>query len=530
MDIETLYFFCEIDNIDALQKYIDNKQIKKKYFNLLILCCCDFGRLKILKWLIKNENILVQNMKMNYDEACIKALNNGYSKIAKYILKNKKISKINQTYLFVLCCENNYLDIAKMLYSNGRINIQEILFDCPEMFENKNKRLSDWVMKITKYEKMNDKFLKLCEIGDLDDIRSYYNSHAVALEYQNYESLSILIMNKYNEIIKWIISLNNLPNDMQFALFVKLCETNNLEMAKEIQKKIKYSDYFHEDNINELFLNQIIHGKLTTIKNFHMLGLKITNENIIIQALIYFCNPDLYGDIEHVRILYELYSSYFINIEKQIEVFINVCQYCNVEIIEWFYNKWKLFDNHDDSIYMIALKISCETMNIEVAKWLANLFYEYQIEVKIHDNIIHECTYKKLPNDKQVYKKIIFGQITGLEQFKSLKITKSIKEKIDNVDNCCICYNKPYNLTKLNCNHFCCITCLCHWYLSNSENSKCCPYCRNEIEWKNCSKVKSNVNIIIENLETQNKIWNEKNKNIIEQRDNIKNFFESKIK
>lgn len=523
MDLDTLYFFCEIDNVEALQKYIDNKFIKKKFYDEIILCCCDFGRSKILKWLIDNEDNLLENRKkVNYDEACTRALNNGYQKIAKYILRNKNVSKINQPYLFMISCINNYLDIAKILYSKGNICIQNVLVNCPDIFQNKNKKLINWINKILNYEKINDEFINLCEIGELDKIIQYYNTQSISLDYKNYESLYILTGNKNNEVLDWIISLNKLPNFMLFSLFVRLCDVDNLEMGKKIYDKIKNSPFFAEDNLNDLFSNQIMNGKITTLKNFHTLGLKITNEELIVQAIVYFCNPEFYGDVEHIKLLYELYPSYFEDLDNQIEIFLNICQFCDVKIIEWFYDNWKIFTKPEDNLYLISLKICCEVMNIDVAKWLANLFYEYQIDLIIHDNVIYKCTFKRLSNEKQIFKKIIFGQITGLDQFKSLKITKIIKDKSDKVDNCCICYNKPYNLIKLNCNHFCCITCLCHWYLSDSDNSRVCPYCRNEIKWSKCMKTKSNMNIIMENIEIVNKLEIEKNIKITNQYKEIK--------
>jgi len=91
-----------------------------------------------------------------------------------------------------------------------------------------------------------------------------------------------------------------------------------------------------------------------------------------------------------------------------------------------------------------------------------------------------EKKYSLVVNTKQLTKKK-----------KVLGITKQVKISKNDNPQCLICLDDSKELLQLNCNHFCCITCLCKWYRNNNnENKDSCVYCKQNINWSECKIVK----------------------------------------
>jgi len=107
---------------------------------------------------------------------------------------------------------------------------------------------------------------------------------------------------------------------------------------------------------------------------------------------------------------------------------------------------------------------------------------DYQI-VKIYDYVPLtdiEKKYSIVVNLKQITKKK-----------KVLGITKSINVSKKENPQCLICLDDTNELLQLNCNHYCCITCLCKWYRNNNDQNKdTCIYCKQNIIWSECKTIK----------------------------------------
>jgi len=508
-----MLFLCKINNAKALEEYTRGKIIKKKYFKDLISMCCEAGTFETLKWLIDNDRKLITKSKnILYDEYVLKALDKKYENIVGYIIKNKGINNKNYTPIFVMCCSHNLLNLAKIIYSKGHVSIGQIYIQYPFLV-GKTNELDKLFSEMYLTETTNEKFIDLCEKGNLSVIKKFYNSHQIMLHYNDYRALFVLTTNKNNSVIDWILSLNLLPENMLGLLFIRFGETQNYKMAKKVYPIVKDLEILNGENKNDLFLDKLACGEIGTIHCFHESNYKLTDKMTIQAGLITLFENEIDYSIDDIEYYYNYYKGCLENKNTGMEIFIASLHSCRINFIEWMHQKWNLFEEPDDTFYMLALRLSCEYLNIDVAKWLANLYYKYQI-VTIEDmGTIIGCEYKKLSKDKQIFRKIISGHITGYDQFRSLNIEKILCRK--NIDSCCICYNKPFNLLQLNCSHFCCITCLSHWYLSDHGNSQLCPYCKNPIQFDQCYIAKEGANVIMDNINLFNKNHNKKTKKIM---------------
>lgn len=504
ININTPYW--ENDSVPELKNYLQNKKLNAKLINGIFVDGCSKGKIQITKWIIDNFS---NNFNLKYEIAFKNAAQSSHENIINYLLKI--ICEIDCDFndLFLYCCANNKLEIAREIYKLG-FTVIKGLFNAKTKKIRKyglvtNTIILAYLNELLAAEIINDQFLVLCSNGDLEQIKKFYESKSIFLPYRMHNAYSTLCEVNNDECIKWILSIYLPPGILLVKSLLLMCKHDNFNMVTYINNILQKEKMMSTEMVDAMYNFLVSEGEFDIIIKMHKLNYKITCPNLVIQCIM---DIGAINNEEHHSYFKKLYLAYVHIFEKDLKrkhmIFGYGCEFICVDNINWLHKRLKLFSSSSDKLYLKFMKTSCEALNIYVAEWLADLYDEYEItimEVLNEDDgddifvdiyIIHS----KLSPEKVLYKKISKNKIPDYLKPQMLNITKFI-DKNDEQSDCLVCMEKPVDLIKLKCNHYSCITCLCTWFLNQNQ---ACTYCKEPVIWSESKMVPCNADDIMKNV------------------------------
>ena len=252
-----------------------------------------------------------------------KVITNGHSHVIEWLYR--KIPSIKLNNLFILACNNNQLEIAKLIF----LNEKKIIFgpyDLLNLCSSSNPEMLEWLWFI-----FNDiinieiLFEESCKVGKIENAKLFMKLAGKIIDLKS-ETLIILfetgsinilawywslsttkhlfpqhilqsIANYYaqhNEInfFKRLIFLNQKDIELVTAIFSDMCINDNLEMAdlilNEIESKIRFSSINFGGNSNALTWLLIIHSDKIEydFENDVLIIINLINNTTILSILI----------------------------------------------------------------------------------------------------------------------------------------------------------------------------------------------------------------------------------------------------
>ena len=78
------------DNVDELQKFLQNKRVNAKLINNLFINSCTDGKIQIAQWII---NSFGNNYNLKYELGFKNATKNAHDNVINYLLQVIKVSR-----------------------------------------------------------------------------------------------------------------------------------------------------------------------------------------------------------------------------------------------------------------------------------------------------------------------------------------------------------------------------------------------------------------------------------------------------
>jgi hypothetical protein len=348
-------------------------------------------------------------------------------------------------------------------------------------------------------------------------MKEYYSSNTVFLSYKSHYALHLSCHNNNCECIKWLLSIYTPTDEVFIKSLILMYKHKNMEMVVYINEILESKNIMNKDIIDGTYHFLLNDGEYEIIVELHKLNYKMTCLNLIIECLINIGSIDDEPHHKYFRTIYLEYASLLEkDCSKKNTIFKYACAAMCVENLKWLHNRLKLFSAPYDKSYLKFMRISCDTFNLSVAEWFADLYDEYEISVieLFNDDMIVDIIliFTKLSPEKNLYKQISKNKIPDYIKYKKL----GIKTFTNGGDaQCLICMERPIDLVKLNCNHYSCITCLCTWFL-NQNQDQICTYCKAPVIWEQCKMVHCDGNEIMKNVHESVKLTDEETKDISE--------------
>lgn len=486
--IDEIIKYCGNDDFEQLKTYLDTKAINENLINDIFVVCCSNGNLKILEWLIKTYD---KDYNFDYNTGILKCISMNKLNILEYLLTLTKSYDTEFYYdyidVFVFCCFHNFLDAAKIIYSTGRILINKIYNTKTKKIKKygliKNIGIIIFLNVNYKCEIITNEFCNLISTKNLVECKKYYQTYIneIILYYNNYFIYFKLIECGKIAHLEWLLSLCKPTNIVIILMFIFSIICDNKHVINYMNNYVTKLSLITQDVIENTFEEFIDEEDYCSIKNFYLLGYKMTKIN-----LIYDCSAIISGMGNNDGFFKQFYLDnveiFEKNFERKFSISMYICEIGNVDDFIWLHERLKLFNSHNDINYLKLIDGACDTFNLPIAEWLAKLYGQYEIKyVKCFDQ--EYLIYSAITETKKLYTKISNNELTLLQKYKQLGIGSYIN---DVGEDCLICLEKQDDLIKLNCGHYSCICCICKWFL-NHDNT--CVYCKKDIEWSQCNKI-----------------------------------------
>lgn len=332
----------------------------------------------------------------------------------------------------------------------------------------------------TEMEKINNLFIKSCEIGDLDTIIYIYTScfntdNEININMFDDLPFRSACFNGHIYIVEWLYHISNKdgnkPIDIHFCdelAFRSACENGHFEIAKWLYK-ITERNIDINANDDYAFRLSCSNNHLNIAQWLYDVS-KMDNKSIDIHAhsedaFRFSC---LNGFLDAAQWLYNLSkkdNNNKIDIHAQNEyAFVYSCINGHINVVKWLYNLSQTDDNKKINIHIEndrAFISSCINNKKDIAEWLCSICSDYSIVYV--DN-------KLIPFVKNIK--------TILENNNQSEISELFKDsKIKTNDNdCIVCWdNIDQYWIELDCNHLLCSKCFvninkCPYRCSNTFN------------------------------------------------------------
>jgi hypothetical protein len=89
--------------------------------------------------------------------------------------------------IFAYCCSNNLIEMSKCIYKHGNVNVNKIFNkknNKIKKYECINNTIIKYLTNLSEQELKYDKFIDLCVLGNLENIKYYYSINNIFLEYK----------------------------------------------------------------------------------------------------------------------------------------------------------------------------------------------------------------------------------------------------------------------------------------------------------------------------------------------------------
>jgi len=321
--------------IDNSNFDFDDKVLK---FLHLDLSCLEKEYLKFIKNYVEREPDFIYNFEKNpVDDNLLIYL----------ILNGDTPSKINN------CIKNKHINSLKWLH--------------PYYFEIEQKRMSEDELSNIGYAEQTmirwgyddeidwiDMFEYGCYCGDVEIAKYLYSTdlYKIKKEYREYCSVCIAIYFNHIDLVKWIVSLNELQEDrdkfiINWRLFNQIIEFASVELCKWFyENNIKpIEEYIDKKKFEILIIKIIIYEDADKI--YWAYSINETLFKSIIDTDLF--NKIFRKDIEIVKWLYEIGKDNIDLYYEDHKLFREVCEYGSLEVAKWLYSFGGF--NKDEIIY-----------------------------------------------------------------------------------------------------------------------------------------------------------------------------------
>lgn len=453
----------------ALNKLKEAKLISKKYklkkiniSNLNIkleklLYCCN---IKTIKWVLDICELKLEDFDISEDILLdiiyiikYKKINKkGSLKLIRFIMFKKDMIKKFELDNFI---SMNNIYIMKLLTKHKDFKTQETLFNICKYCD---LNILKWYLKYSCIYNSNNLYicLKLCCKAGNDSMFLYLieNYEMDEMIYTNIEELFskasisnniklLIILEKYIKKKITIRHADNLVKQNSFNIIRYLLDNPKLNINKN--SMLKYSLEGNKMDIVKLLL---LHLNEITIKRVIHLY-----EGCLLKILLYNNNREMlilldkYIDIEILD-----------NIIKK-NVLKTLLKYENIEILEYINTRIDLKKKISNDLF----KNVCKLKKILSIKYLKDINNNYDYLKKNGEIIPIIKNSLEYYYENKNYNKLI--ELLNIDV---------IKKKVDDINECYICYENN-GLLKTQCNHNFCLDCILKWYIHTKKE---CPYCR----------------------------------------------------
>jgi hypothetical protein len=438
--VETMYVSCDHDNSDVYNLFYD-LLIDKSIINYrnvfafalrnlnITVCNILYIEQKIILKDIENSIIHMTNHSI---DLCIwlltiipDFLTVNYEKLIKFTIHINDLvfckwifDSINyEQSMLSLFCHHDNIEMFTWFYKD-KIFSKKIIKHCFDVVcKNNNVKIKQYLIDNEQCV-MSKHHYKLAMYNatkneDLDKMKQlYYGSHGIVLNEDNCLYFNTACKYNYLNICKWLWSMC-LTIDLHLnncSVFNQACKNNNFTLCKWL-----YS----------------LDNTVLTVRSTE----QVSSCRKEIYLWMYKVKPEL------------------IDVQRMFNNFEDI-----FNIAKW------LYENNSDKINLQQLdhttfRNACKHRDINMCKWLSNLFPDTYKIISINEHDITYKIYKVLP-----------------------ELTKSII--LIDVESCTICYETSNVISS--CMHMFCINCLREW-LSEKD---ICPMCRTPIKYEDCSTIK----------------------------------------
>lgn len=387
--------------------------------------CCKNGKLEVAKWLDSlGVNIHVA------DDICFRmACSNGHPEVAKWLVSkgNVNIEYSNGCIIddiFILSCYNGHLEIAQWLYLIENFDKHESLIYFPSICENGHLEIIKWLFSLeivnTDIKRLPECFIKACTNGHLELVQwlltidkfnieifrrglyfSCINGHLEVtklllndellsvkdirqFDIDTYtDTLSAICKNGKLEAAKFYMSLSPIASINLESVFINICQSEHLEIAKWIFDQGKIQDLnpafqvacaFGQIEIakwlysidNSLTLDSGDYVKIEMINNIEMiiwlLSMNIIQDTSIDRDKI-FINGFSNQSQNSLKVMRRLYSLGGIS-DSSFEQVYFYNRYYKLPVRKWLFNLIKITNNNQ------IFRKKCLIGDLDEMKWL----------------------------------------------------------------------------------------------------------------------------------------------------------------
>lgn len=199
---------CEIGLLKLAKHWISFYDIDiNKIANTYINDCCKNNHLELAQWLYSLfENIKINNINNTIEQCC----KFGFIDTVMWLFSLKDQNIIINNDMFTAACSNGYLELAKWLYSSGKINIPDYIFGsvCSHGHLDIAKWLYSIVNDINIHYIENYTFDRVCGNGHLDVAKFLLSIYNINIHVNNDSVFKNCIHENQLEVIKWLYSLD----------------------------------------------------------------------------------------------------------------------------------------------------------------------------------------------------------------------------------------------------------------------------------------------------------------------------------
>jgi len=299
-----IFIECKNDNINYIKKIllkIPNENYEYIVYNLLYTSCV-YGCIKILKHLIEETKIDINNVNKNNDSGLMLACYNNKEEVVDYLLQNPEIdinymNKNNKTNALIVCCIEGDYNIFKKIYEHDNIdryckseyNLSIFLLSC--QYNNLDIIIYLLENNVNIYETDylgNNGLIIACYENNIEILKYLIENTNIDVkkvnEYKN-NILSVACYENYVDIVKYLVEYIDIDiniKDLNGNNILMLASVNNnLEILLYLIKNTSI-DINEYNNYGETILSLAIH-----IINIDMIKMLVKNKKIELNKIRY---------------------------------------------------------------------------------------------------------------------------------------------------------------------------------------------------------------------------------------------------
>lgn len=271
---------------DVINLYNNYKIDINLYNGLAIRECCIFGHVNILEYL---NNNLTESVEWNFiEDAFYDACKNGRINVLEWFYENSLLDKFdNLDECFQICCQKNYLEMAKLLYRYvpNKIDIHynnnsALHFFCKQF----NAKAINWFHSLGAdfTDGYYEPFRIACKSNNYFLLDFLKRINAINIYGKNGDIINICCYKNNINIIRWMFLLKNIDKIKLYEkIFNQCCKQNKFHI-------LEWLYYFNMkkwiDMANNTLLEACLLDNVDLIKHFYLFGSNKLNDK-----LVYIC-------------------------------------------------------------------------------------------------------------------------------------------------------------------------------------------------------------------------------------------------